>query len=514
MGNRSWTLGFIALIAPAVLGAPAIAGDAKPLNVVIILADDLGYGDVACYNRERGKIPTPSIDSLATQGMRFTDAHMSSSLCTPSRYALLTGRYDWRTRLQSGVANTWERPLIAPDRLTIAGFARAHGYDTACCGKWHLGWDWPISAGQMPLFTKYGAEATPEQVAAWKEIFSKPIAGGPTTRGFDHYFGPDVPNWPPFCFIADDRTVGIPSTLLPASDVGGNLASKQGPAVPDWKLDQVLPTVVDHACEEIRRHAGSARPLLLYLPLTAPHTPIAVAAEWRAKSELNAYADFVMETDAMVGRVLETLKTSGLDGNTLVVFTSDNGCSPHVGQAELLAKGHYPSGPLRGYKFDAWEGGHRLPFIVRWPGAVTAGSTCRQTICATDLIATVADILGDHLPPDAGEDSVSILPLLRGADQPLHEVVVHHAGSGVFAIRSGRWKAIFGPGSGAPDPKAKPLLYDLDADLGEEHDLAAEHPDEVERLAKLLLSYVDAGRTTPGPKRKNDGPVRNLPKPE
>jgi arylsulfatase A len=358
------------------INATRAAEPTKP-NVLVILADDLGYGDVQCYNPERGKIPTPAIDNLAKQGMRFTDAHTSSGVCSPTRYTLLTGRYHWRTRLQSGIVSVWEQPLIAPDRLTIAGLLKLQGYQTMAIGKWHLGWDWPIDASRRASFqAKAGAKlptpATAQMIADWKQVFSQPIAGGPTTRGFDGYFGTDVPNWPPYCFIENDRTVGMPSELLPAEKFKGPLASQPGPALPGWQLEQILPTLTDRAVTYIQTAATKKRPFFLYMPLTAPHTPIAVNQAWQGKSGLNAYADFVMETDAAVGRVLKALDDAGVAQETLVIFTSDNGCSPLANFPELQKAGHYPSGPWRGKKADAWEGGHRVPMIVRWPRKVAA----------------------------------------------------------------------------------------------------------------------------------------------
>ncbi len=512
---------FAVAVAVASCAMPAVnAAEPKKPNVVIILADDLGYGDVSCYNPERGKIPTPNIDALAKGGMRFTDAHSSSGVCSPTRYTLLTGRYHWRTRLQSGIVGVWGAPLIAPDRLTVAGLAKQHGYHTACVGKWHLGWDWPIPAADKKHFQGLGGkgkdnaetEPTAEQVAAWKRAFAQRIPGGPTARGFDEYFGTDVPNWPPYCFIENDRTVGIPTTLLPPKEFTNNLASLQGPALPEWKLDAVLPALADRACDVIAKQAKAKSPFLLYLPLTAPHTPLAVAREWQGKSSLkHPYADFVMQTDAVVGRVLGAIKAAGVEENTLVVFTSDNGCAPYIGAKELESRGHFPSGPLRGYKADAWEGGHRVPFVVRFPGTVKPGSTCSQTVCSVDVLATLADVLGAKLPAAAGEDSVSLLPLLRGEDKPIHEAVVHHSAAGVFAVRSGKWKLILGPGSGATDG-TKPHLYDLSADIGEKTDLAARHPDEVKRLTELMDKFVANGRSTPGEKQTNDVTVQILKK--
>jgi len=477
----------LAAVLPPLLaasGADAQSPAAEP-NVLVILADDLGYGDAQCYNPARGKIPTPNIDRLAAQGMRFTDGHSSSGVCSPSRYALLTGRYHWRTRLQSGIVDVFGKPLIAPDRLTIAGLAKRHGYRTACIGKWHLGWDWPRAHGEVS--------------------FDQPIAGGPTTRGFDEYFGTDVPNWPPYCFIENDRTVGIPSVQLPKRLLGDNLASKPGLALPDWKLEEILPTLGDCACAFIQRCAGKKEPFLLYLPLTSPHTPLAVTPEWRGKSGLNTYADFVMQTDATVGRVLDALEKSGAADNTLVIFTSDNGCAPYIGVADLEKKGHYPSGPLRGYKTSVHEGGHREPFIVRWPGVVKPGSVCGQLVHQADLMATLADILGAKLPDNAGEDSFSIVPLLKGVDKPIRPHAVSCASSGVPGLRKGDWKFI--PG----DP---PQLYNLADDLGETKNLAAARPDLVAEMDALLEKLTADGRSTPGAPQRNDVPVRDkfLPK--
>ncbi len=458
--------------------------DAAPAksNVLIILADDLGYGDVQCYNPERGKIPTPSIDRLATQGMRFTDAHSSSAVCSPTRYSLLTGRYHWRTRLQSGIVQLWEQPLIAPDRMTIASLAKQQGYRTACIGKWHLGWDWNL---------------TPEQNA---------------------HFGTDVPNWPPYAFIENDRTVGIPSELLPAAGFRGNppLASMQGPALPGWKLEDILPTLADRAVRFVEKQAAADQPFLLYLPLTSPHTPIAVAAEWKGRSGLGPYGDFVVQTDAVVGRVLEALEKSGAADRTLVIFTSDNGCAPTAAPKLLEEKGHFSSGPLRGRKADPWEGGHRIPFIVRWPGVVKAGTTSHQTLCSVDIMATLAEIWETKLPEGAGEDSTSLLPLFKGEEKPVHEAVVHQSAAGVFAIREGRWKLIFG-GQGATGPGAKPgetpsegrvQLYDLEKDLAETSNLQTQEPDTVARLTALMEKYIAQGRSTPGPSQANDVPIK------
>jgi len=476
---------------------------------------------VQCYNPQRGKIPTPNMDRLASEGMRFRDAHSSSGVCSPSRYALLTGRYHWRTRLQQGIVSVWGTPLIAPDRLTVAGLAQQHGYHTACIGKWHLGRDWPITDEQRPYFTGFGGQAggggqvstavTEAHRATWRAVFSLPIPGGPTTRGFHEYFGTDVPNWPPYCFLSNDRTVGIPSELLPAEKLVRNQASLQGPALPNWQLEAILPTLGDRAVEFIRRQAKAGQPFLLYMPLTSPHTPLAVNGPWLGKSGLNLYADLVMETDAVVGRVLEALRDSGAAENTLLLFTSDNGCAPYIGAKDLEAKGHFPSGPLRGYKGDVFEGGHREPFIVRWPGVVKPGTVCGQLAHQADVIATIADVLGTKLPDNAGEDSFSLLPLLRGEDRPVRETAVSCASSGVPGLRCGPRKLIL---QRDPQAKTEVQLYNLDHDLGETINLAAAQPELVAEMRALMEKIITDGRSTPGAKQKNDVTVRRYPVPE
>jgi arylsulfatase A-like enzyme len=490
------------------MAASFVSAAAKP-NVLIILADDLGYGDVHCYNPERGKIPTPNLDRLAAEGMRFTDAHSSSGVCSPSRYTLLTGRYHWRSRLQTGIVGLWEEPLIAPGRLTVAGLAKRQGYQTAAIGKWHLGWDWPITEGQRALFQKPKGpndEAAPPSahLEAWREVFSKPIPGGPTARGFDAYFGTDVPNWPPYCFIENDRTVGLPTEFLPRRLLGGNphLATQPGPALKDWSLEAILPALADRASAFIAAQAKAGTPFLLYLPLTSPHEPIAITDEWKGKSGLTPYADFVMETDAAIGRVLAALSQAGLADSTLVLFTSDNGKAAYTGAAELERLGHFSSGPLRGYKTSVYEGGHREPFIARWPGTVKPGSVCGQLAHQADVLATLAEILGEALPADAGEDSFSLLPLLRGEDRPVREHAVSCGANGAQGVRKGPWKLIC---------TATPQLYNLADDLGEAKDLASEQPARVKELLALRETLITRGRSTPGEPQKNDVVVRRQP---
>ena len=509
------TLSLLAFVALSIQAA------SKP-NIVVIYADDLGYGDIQCYNPKRGKIPTPHVDKLASQGMRFTDAHSSSGVCSPSRYTILTGRYHWRSRLQRGIVGLWGAPVITPDRLTIGALAKKHGYHTACIGKWHLGWNWPIPAGKKKLFLSTGYRgkknltATDEHRSAWREVFSKPIAGGPIAVGFDEYFGTDVPNWPPYCFIENDRTVGIPSEYAEPELFIKNQASQQGPALKGWTLEPILPALGDRVAAFIQREAKTPKPFLIYMPLTSPHTPLSVNDEWKGKSKLNLYADFVMETDAVVGQVLTALEKIGAAKDTLVIFTSDNGCAPYIGVTDLEKMGHYPSGPLRGYKADAWEGGHRVPFIVRWPGVVKSGSNCDQLVHQADLLATFAEILGAKLPADAGEDSFSLIPLFKGGSGSIREHAVSASIGGTPSVRMGQWKYIPARGSGGwgkGGDQSQPIqLYDLSSDLGENRNLAAKNPKQVGQMKALLEKLIIQGRSTPGPKQKNDVKIVRYPR--
>jgi arylsulfatase A-like enzyme len=483
-------------------------------NIVIILADDLGYGDMHANNPERSKIPTPNMDRLAAEGMRFTDGHSSSGCCSPSRYTLLTGRYHWRTTLQGGIVGEWGKPLIAPDRLTVGKLAQQHGYRTACIGKWHLGSDWPITPEQKMHFSGFVGKAggggevsttiTDAHRETWKAVFSQRIPGGPTERGFNEYFGTDVPNWPPYCFIEGDRTLGIPSELLPASKLVKNQASKQGPALPGWQLEGILPALATRAEKFIKVQSEAKKPFLLYLPLTSPHTPLAVNPEWKGKSGLNNdFADLVMETDAVIGRVLEALKTGGVEKDTFVLFTSDNGCAAYIGVKDMEKQGHFPSGPLRDYKTSVYEGGHRVPFVVKWPGVVNAGSVCKQLVLQADTIATLAEILGTTLPENAGEDSFSLMPLLKGEDRPIRTNAVNTACGGTPSYREGAWKYV---------AQAKPELYNLDEDLAESMNVAPLHPDRLKAMQAAFEKLIRAGRSTPGTPQKNDIKVVRYPK--
>ena len=451
-------------------------------NIVYILADDLGYGDVGCLNPKRGKIPTPRLDRLAAQGMTFTDSHSGSSVCTPTRYGLLTGRYAWRTRLQNGVIGGYEKPLIADDVLTVPAMLGRNGYHSACIGKWHLG------------FTLEGG-AGPAKGAMMGAAVGATTSNGPVTRGFDEYFGFHHARMMKSVF-ENDRVTRIVEPV------------------------DMLPLLVSRSREYVKARAATGKPFFLYLALNSPHSPIVPTPEWRGKSGLGDYGDFVMETDWAVGEILDGLDEAGVSDNTLVVFTSDNGCSGPAADAKSLERqGHFASADFRGYKSDIWEGGHRVPFFVRWPGKVKPATHSAQLICHTDLMATCAEILGVKLPDDAGVDSVSILPALLGTDaKPLREAVVHHSINGRFSIRQGPWKLELCPGSGgwskpndkqaAKDGLPATQLYKLDTDIGESANLQAEHPEKVAELSKILDRYISSGRSTPGPNQPNDSPIR------
>ncbi len=477
----------------------AVAVQKQP-NILYILADDLGYGDVQCLNPKRGKIATPQLDRLASQGMTFTDAHSGSSVCTPTRYGLLTGRYAWRTTLVSGVLGGVSPPLIASERLTVASLLRAQGCSTACIGKWHLGLGW----------TKWEDAEEHKKHPGWAFDFSKAFTRGPVECGFDSFFGISASlDMPPFTFLENDRVTALPTTA--------KTWIRKGPAAPAFEAIDVLPTLTRKAVEYLGARAADAKaghPFFLYLPLNSPHTPIVPSAEWQGKSGLSPYGDFVMQTDACVGEILAALEKNGLSENTLVIFTSDNGCSPAADIAGLEKLGHFPSQDFRGAKADIWEGGHRVPFFVRWPGKVKAGAQCDTTICHTDFMATVAEITGAKVPDTAGEDSFSILPNLLGTGKSARPSVVNHSINGQFAIRDATWKLEFCPGSGGwgkpgdiearKDGLAAVQLYDLAIDLGEKNNVEAEHPDVIKRLTAQLDAIVANGRSTPGAPQEND----------
>lgn len=466
------------------LTATVLAAE-KP-NIIFIMADDQGYGDASSYNPE-SKIPTPGIDRLAKEGLRFTDAHSGSAVCTPTRYGLLTGRYSWRSRLQSGVMTTKDEKgcLIDSSILTVPELLKQQGYQTALVGKWHLGYNYQFPEGGKTKkivtkkpYGKFTVEAAP--------IGTK-IIDGPIQHGFDEFQGfhhaREMHSW-----TENDK-------------VTEHIA-----------LDQVIIRLTERSIQFIEQHSKTATPFFLYLALGSPHTPIVPSEKWVGKSGINTYADFVMESDHSVVRILEAIDRLKLSDNTVVIFTTDNGCSPEANFKELLAKGHDPSYSLRGMKSDAWDGGHRVPYVVRWPKVIKPGRVSDELICHNHLMATCAELLGAKLPDDAGVDSFSILSVLRDEKitEPTHPFVIHHSISGQFAIRKGDWKFIASKGSGGwskGDDGQPSQLYHMGNDRKESKNLVAEKPEIVTDLTKLLETAVENGRTTKGPNQKNDTKV-------
>lgn len=475
------------------------AQNQKQPNIIFILADDLGYGDLS-YLNEKGKIKTPCLDQMANNGAVFYDAHSSSAVSTPTRYGVLTGRYNWRSTLKNGVLHWYDNPLIPSSRTTMASMLRNQGYNTACIGKWHLGMNFPTKDGTKPV-------DTPDE---YNLDFSKEITGGPCDVGFDYFFGVDAPNYPPYCYIENRHTIGLPEAYYP---VNKEMDSRAGRGLPNWDMEKILPDLEKKAVEYIGKSAKSDKPFFLYFPLTSPHTPIVPTAEFEDKSELNKYADFVMQSDALVGSVLKALEENKIAENTIVVFTSDNGCSPCADFELLGQKGHDPSYIFRGMKSDLFEGGHHVPCFIHWPAKIKPHRV-DQTICLTDFMATFAAITGYTLSDNEGEDSYNILPLLiqSGYKEAIREATVHHSIDGSFAIRQGKWKLLLSSYSGGWSEPRKPQteapvyqLYDLEKDPEEIHNLYESHPEVAKLLYDTMVRYVETGRSTPGIPQKNDG---------
>ncbi|MFC1597867.1 arylsulfatase, partial [Planctomycetota bacterium] len=417
-----------------------------------------------------------------------------------------------------GVLGGLSPRLIEPGRLTVASMLKQNGYHTACIGKWHLGMKWPLKADAEGFADRI--EKGPE---GWNVDYTRPVTEGPNSVGFDYYFGIAASlDMVPYTFIENDRVTAIPTVdkAFPMM-LGRKSMTRRGPGAAGFEAVDVLPTLTRKAVEYIAQRSATGagrKPFFLYLPYASPHTPIVPSPEWQGRSGLNYYADFVMQTDACVGEVLDALARRGVGDNTLVIFTSDNGCSPQADFPALLEKGHDPSSIYRGHKADIWDGGHRVAFIVRWPGKVRPGSTSDQLVSLVDLTATCADVLGLQLPENAAEDSVSLLPILLGeADGPVREALIHHSISGKFSIRRGRWKLELCPGSGGWSPPRDaqatkqglpPIqLYDMTADPSEQRNVEADHPEVVKDLTALLERYVAEGRSTPGAPQENTVPV-------
>jgi len=495
---------------------------AAPPNILLLYADDLGYGDLGCSN-PNSKIPTPNLDRLAASGMRCTDGHSSSGICTPSRYAMLTGRHHWRDF--HDIVNSFGASVFKQEQLTLPEMLKEKGYATACIGKWHLGWDW--DAIRKP--------GTPKKSIQPGDFdWTKPVPNGPLAHGFDHYFGDDVINFPPYAWIVDDRFPQAPNAVIDGTfkepPKEGQWEARPGPALADWDFYRVLPTLTERSVEWVRGRRGKKEPFFLYVPFSSPHAPIIPNDEFDGKSQAGPYGDFVFQTDAAVGRILEALEESGHADNTIVIFTADNGPEFYA-YARDERYGHWSAAPLRGLKRDMYEGGHHVPFLVRWPGVTEPGCVSEALVSQVDLMATLAAALDLEIPAGQAIDSFNFLPYLRGEAEPPRSHMVHNTFAGRYAFRDGDWLLVDAKtGYGRPAPKAwdtkhgypadddGPVeLYNLKDDIGQRNNLASKHPDRVKAMTALLTQVresrypeldADARETLP---QQNDAAAQERP---
>ena len=441
-------------------------------NIVLILADDMGYGDPECYNRE-SQIRTPHINQLASEGMLFTDAHTTSSVCTPTRYGIITGRYSWRGPLKKGVTWSYDSLIIEKNRETIATLLKDNGYYTACIGKWHLGLGWQMTGDSV--------------------LFEKALTAAPTDLGFDYFYGIAASlDIPPYVFIENNCVVQQPAgfSVGPSKTISDDFWRK-GPVSPDFDHYQTLNHLTSKATDLILKQSETDKPFFLYFALTAPHLPWIPTAKFRGQSGAGAYGDISLEVDEVVGRILEAIKISGAEENTLIIFTSDNGSQ--FSSANMEKFHHNANFNWRGRKGDIYEGGHRVPFIVKWPGKVEKGEVSEQLISTTDFLATFAEIVNAKL--DQPNDSKSFLPVLSNqkSDNELRKSMIYHSAHGLFGYRNGPWVYIDGKGSGGflevPDTTSvneKVQLYHLYDDPEQKENISTNEPEKVEVLKNQL----------------------------
>lgn len=470
-------------------------------NVIYILADDLGYGDISAYN-EKCPFETPNLDNMCNEGIKFTDAHASSAVCTPSRYSILTGRYNWRSRLKSSVLGGYSSPLIEDNRKTVADVFKSQGYRTAAIGKWHLG---------MDFSKKDNFIEAPDFDYSEGIDYDKPIQKSPIDYGFDYYYGISASlDMPPYVYIENNRFTKTPTVKTAGTGKG---YWRKGLAAEGFIHENVLGELTDKLIEKISEESND--PYFVYFPITGPHTPILPSKEFLGKSGTNEYGDFVLQCDYEVGRIINKLKELGQYDNTIVIVTSDNGCSPEANYEELGEKGHNPSYIFRGTKSDIFEGGHRIPLIVQWPEKMPKGISCEKVVCLSDFMATMAEYFDVTLDDDMGEDSVSNLPLwLLQDDKEVRDDVIHQSIDGSLSIRKGKYKLCMCPGSGGwsypasgdnTDSLPAFQLYDLEKDIEEEHNIIDENVQVYEQLKEVLYKYITNGRSTPGTSQKNNG---------
>lgn len=472
----------------------------QPPNIVYILADDLGYGDISALN-SNSKIKTPNIDNLSSEGMTFTDAHSNSSVCTPTRYGILTGQYCWRSRIKRGVLLGYSPSLIEETKPTIAKFLQQQGYTTACIGKWHLGIDFKLKDGTYHQ-GQPGVDFTKELIGFndFEKInFAEEAKGGPKGAGFNYSFVlPASLDFQPYMYLENNLAVEAPTAFSEGNDLNTDPWAtgafwRPGQIAPSFSVEGVLPTFKNKAIEYIEKQKEGEKPFFLYIPLNAPHTPWVPTKEFQGKSAVDQYGDYVQMVDNQVGQILQSLKDNGFEENTLLIFTSDNGAYWHPEMIERF--NHQANFTFKGMKSDAWEGGHHIPFMVKWPQNIEAGTSSDQTICLTDFFNTVQDLLETN-SSEKPEDSFSLLPILTGKQKSNNRPpVIHHSGQGKFAIRAGDWKFIEGLGSGGFSRPANPApekdgpqnqLYNLKTDPQEINNLCITEPEKVNELQKQL----------------------------
>ncbi|MES2709462.1 MAG: arylsulfatase [Verrucomicrobiota bacterium] len=505
------TLASAAIAVLAVL-RPVRAGAAGLPNIVILYADDMGYGDLGA-NHPGSKIPTPHLDALAAQGMRFTDGHSSSGICTPSRYAMLTGRHHWRDF--HGIVNTLGPTVFKKDQLTLPGMLREKGYTTTCIGKWHLGWNWEVI--KLPGATEREAELQGKKIKVWgPESFdwSRPVPDGPLDHGFDHYFGCTVINFPPYAWIEDNKIPVPPDTVLirPAGEPKeGGWECRPGPARSDWDFTKVLPMLTRRSVEFVQSRKGQAQPFFLYMAFPSPHAPIIPNDEFDGKSQAGPFGDYVVQTDDACGRILTALREAGLEDSTIVIFSADNGPEFYA-YARDQKYGHWSAAPFRGLKRDIYEGGHHVPLVIRWPGLTKPGTVTGALISQVDFMATFAALTGFNLPETAAGDSFNFLPWLRGeVPTPPRDTIVHNTNKDDYALRHRDWLLIDGrSGYVRPAPRpwvekhrqpaddAQPVeLFNLKDDPGQRHNIAAENGGTVSEMRALLKKIREQGHSAP-----------------
>ncbi|MBE0652442.1 MAG: arylsulfatase [Bacteroidales bacterium] len=479
---------------------------AKHPNIVILYADDMGYGDLNIQNPD-SRIPTPNLDQLASEGMRFTDAHSSSGICSPSRFAMLTGMYHWRR--QHDIVNSFGKPFFHDSDNTLPQVLRDNDYTTACIGKWHLGWDWEFKnepSGETMQWGRLRKFYGPDDID-----WSKPVTGGPLDRGFDYYFGDGTINFPPYAWMENDRIIEAPTEVMDINDIGfetkeGEWEFRPGPKVRDWNPYEVLPKLTKKAIEWISDQQKN-EPFFLYFAFPSPHAPIIPNDEFLGKSDAGGYGDFVYQTDWVAGQILNTVREKGFEDNTIVIFTSDNG-PEHYAFLRAEKYGHFSMGEFRGLKRDVWEGGHHIPLIIKWPGRVIKGSVSDRLVSQIDIMATLVAATGSELPENAAPDSYNFLPELLEvkSETPVREVLIHNTLANKWAVRKGPWLFIndksghhtempgfFKELRGYSDFETEGLLFNLEEDPEQRINQYDKYPEMVNELESLITDYKEDG---------------------